>query len=238
MSNKDDSGYVYIFANPSFPEWVKIGKSKDWRKRLRNCQTYAPDDWYAVATLKTSAMSQVETDMHTLIGGHEQSKKEFFNTNEVSAANDLRILASNRGELEGFTLFRNGIPAEGCDKDGFSEGIPLPKPLRETTFHAKQKNTSITMRVLGAERFAVMKGSALEPLKDSLANPKTAAAESVRDVRLSIERDPAKVKDGRLLCDIEFPSPSRALAVMLGYAAVQGPAYWVDDSGKPLADYL
>lgn len=33
-SNKAD-GFVYIFTNPAFPEYVKIGYSKDWEKRRK-----------------------------------------------------------------------------------------------------------------------------------------------------------------------------------------------------------
>lgn len=238
MKKKDDSGYVYIFATDSVPGWVKIGKSRDWRIRLKNGNTYVPDDFRVIATLKTSEMSNVEADMHELVGNHERVKKEFFCVDCEVAANDLRIIARTRGESSGFTLYRNGIPAEGCGKDGVSEGIALPEPLRDATFHPTAKGADIRMRVLGADRFTVLSGSVLEPVKDGLAYPKTPAAESLRLDRMALELDPATVKDGRLLHDVDFPSPSRALAVMLGYAAAQGTQRWIDDGGKPLADYL
>jgi hypothetical protein len=87
-------------------------------------------------------------------------------------------------------------------------------------------------------QYTVLKGSKFYPMTDSLRTSESSAIASIRSTRESIESDPTRFSDGKLLVDLPFSSASRALAVMLGYSSVQGPAYWVDEEGTPLASYL
>ena len=106
---RSKSGYVYIFGNPSFPEWVKIGKTGDWKKRLRNGNTYTPFNFYPIAIFKTSDMGTVEKSMHDILRAHESSHKEFFEIEPKIAVNDLLVIAKNRmdcDDLSGFVVYK------------------------------------------------------------------------------------------------------------------------------------
>ena len=37
--------YVYVISNPAFPEWLKVGKTKDLYKRLINYNTCSPFEY-------------------------------------------------------------------------------------------------------------------------------------------------------------------------------------------------
>jgi len=43
--HNDGPGWVYIVVNPLFPDWVKIGCTKNHNQRRRSFQTYAPEDY-------------------------------------------------------------------------------------------------------------------------------------------------------------------------------------------------
>lgn len=36
------SGYLYIISNVNFPNWIKVGVTKDLKSRLQNYQTASP----------------------------------------------------------------------------------------------------------------------------------------------------------------------------------------------------
>jgi hypothetical protein len=42
QTTTDSSGFIYLLVNPAFPEWVKVGKTIDTKRRLRNYQTGDP----------------------------------------------------------------------------------------------------------------------------------------------------------------------------------------------------
>lgn len=42
VTEDDGSGYIYGIVNEAFPNWVKIGKTIDFEKRLAAYQTYSP----------------------------------------------------------------------------------------------------------------------------------------------------------------------------------------------------
>lgn len=42
ITEDDGSGYIYGIVNEAFPNWVKIGKTIDFEKRLVAYQTYSP----------------------------------------------------------------------------------------------------------------------------------------------------------------------------------------------------
>ncbi len=247
-SNK--RGYVYVFANPSFPDWVKVGKTKDWNKRIKNGNTYTPFDFYPVAILETSDMDAVELKIHKMLKIYEQFKKEFFCVKtRVHRVLDLLFLeAQSRGELEGLTVFRryrendDVVPDYTYDANGRQIKIKANPKLYKTLFHAARSDTNIKMRVDFNNRFVVLKGSRLEQMTDALRTATHQARVSIRNERKRLENNRNKVRDtarGKILiCDEAFKSSSRALAVMLGCSAMQGPEYWIDNDGKRLSDYL
>jgi hypothetical protein len=45
---KQNSGFVYLISNSAFPEWIKVGITKNLEKRLSTYQTYDPLRRYIV----------------------------------------------------------------------------------------------------------------------------------------------------------------------------------------------
>ena len=62
MSKENEIGYVYIFTNDSFrDDWVKIGKTKNIKERLKNLfNTSLPLEFKVYATLQTAKYEAVE----------------------------------------------------------------------------------------------------------------------------------------------------------------------------------
>ena len=96
MAKKDDIGYVYIFTNESFREgWVKIGKTKDVKKRLTQLDnTSCPYPFDVYATLKTSRYDDAEEFVHDFISHFNQSlrirpNREYFKVDPEEALDIL-----------------------------------------------------------------------------------------------------------------------------------------------------
>lgn len=233
------AGYVYVFASPSLKGWVKVGGSSasregGWEGRLKNYQTYAPEDYYPVATLKTVDWHRSEKlfQRQLAASGFEQSK-EFFKISSKMASELLRIFAETANEpSKEFRSYVNGMMVRD-DSSG-----KVLKSLKGRVFHAAKKGSDIRMKVKRLDCFTVLKGSKLMPMGEALRNEKKPYAVSLRNTRTRLESDPNTVKDGTLISDFDFGSSSRALAVMLGVSSMQGPQYWIDKDGRPLADYL
>ena len=43
-----DKGYLYVIINDSFPGWVKVGTTKNLKKRLQTYQTSSPHRDYQI----------------------------------------------------------------------------------------------------------------------------------------------------------------------------------------------
>ena len=236
--NSSNVGFVYAFRNPLFSQWIKIGKAKDWVKRLKTCQTYSPLDFEPIATLKTSNMTKIERIIHNLLQCKEVYKKEFFCIDSDVAIDVLKCVSRQCGELSGLVLYTDGIPSECYTPNGEKVSTAPAIKLNGVIFSSAIKSKHKVKMTYKNERYVVLKGSTFYPMTDSLKSSENSAIASIRTTRESIENDPTLFADGILLADIPFKSSSRALAVMLGYSSVQGPAYWVDDEGTPLATYL
>lgn len=67
-AKRKTSGFVYIFTNPAFPEYVKIGYARDWEKRCKELSrpTQVPYSFSAYAVYEV-AQSLADKDLHKLI---------------------------------------------------------------------------------------------------------------------------------------------------------------------------
>ena len=232
-------GFVYVFSNPLFPQWVKIGRAANWQERLKDYQQYAPEDFVPIATLKTSDMVKAEQLVHGLLEFRERRQKEFFCIPSETAISVLRSVATTIGEIGGLTLYEDGAKSVLFRKDGSQYSCRANPKVQGVEFHANIRGgTCIRMEVRGDE-YVVLKGSKLRQMTDSLRTSEINSIASIRADREAIEADPTKCSQaGRLLADVPFKSSSRALAVMLGRSAVQGPRFWVDEEGRSLSEYL
>lgn len=88
---KEDIGYVYIFTNDSFrDDWVKIGKTKNIKERLKTLfNTSLPLEFKVYATLQTKKYEAVEKIIHKQIDRltdlRINQNREFFNVHPAQA---------------------------------------------------------------------------------------------------------------------------------------------------------
>lgn len=112
-------GLIYILTNPSFPNYVKIGKTTDLQQRVRslNNPTCLPFSFRVYATYKVeSNLDSVERAIHNLIDkidydlrAREEAdsgrlrEREFFALDAENAYEVLREVAVLRGDEHNLT---------------------------------------------------------------------------------------------------------------------------------------
>lgn len=243
MSDNDKGrGFVYILANPCFPKWLKIGRAKDWRERIRTLNTAVPEDFSPVATLETERMELVESGIHRMLKishGDRAAKKEFFRLEHKKAVDTLLEVALLRGEAGGLVEYLNGEPHKRHTADGEPYKLPCPisKEFKAATFHTVKAGTSITMRVTGSKSYVVLAGSRFDAPTESFLSTTNTHLSKIRRLRNDILSDPCRSKDGVLLQDVSFSSASEASSTMLGSSS-NGRNDWVDENNKPLGSYF
>lgn len=101
----DEHNYVYLLSNQSIPDWVKIGRTNDLERRLKELyNTSIPTPFKLEETIKTESLNKaiiVEKSIHTLIDNlnpllrkeTEAKNREFFKIS-VTLGKDLFGLAS------------------------------------------------------------------------------------------------------------------------------------------------
>lgn len=118
MEDKKES-LIYILTNPSFPNYVKIGKTTDLKQRVRslNNPTCLPFSFRVYATYKVEQnLDAVEKAIHNLIDkidydlrAREESdsgrlrEREFFALDAENAFEVLREIAVLRGDEHNLT---------------------------------------------------------------------------------------------------------------------------------------
>ena len=103
MANKD-KGYVYIFTNESFRDgWVKIGKTKNVKERLKQLDnTSCPLPFDVYATMRTSKYEDAEALVHEYISHFNNElrvrpNREYF---KVSPEEALKIFFQVKRVIE------------------------------------------------------------------------------------------------------------------------------------------
>lgn len=99
-------GYIYIFTNPAFEQYVKIGYADDWKKRLKDLssKSSAPYAFRCYAVYKVNKrlddkvlhnmIDQLNPDLRTVdtIDGKKR-KREFYEMTPENAYNILSAIA-------------------------------------------------------------------------------------------------------------------------------------------------
>lgn len=89
---------VYLLTNPTMPDLVKIGRTKDLEERLRQLSTHSgvpvPFECFFACEVQDSV--KVERALHDAFGDHRiNPKREFFRLNPDRAVAILELVALN-----------------------------------------------------------------------------------------------------------------------------------------------
>lgn len=95
-----NSGYVYIFTNPSMPDYVKIGYTKDLKRRLNDLDTTGVaipfEPYFTVKTARYEILEKViHRELDKLTDTRARKNREFFKISPETA----RDLLLNISEL-------------------------------------------------------------------------------------------------------------------------------------------
>lgn len=161
----EDKGFVYIFTNPSMPNYVKIGQTKNIRNRLRELDTTGvPVQFEPYFTIKTSKYKVLEKVIHReldkLTDTRARSNREFFEI-DPDIARDLLLNISQLIDDAEIDDFGNHAVPDVINANGTTR--PMSKP---TTF----------------EMLGIPEGSILEPLNDRY--PRVVTVDTKNLVRL------------------------------------------------------
>jgi hypothetical protein len=84
---RTNEGEVYAIINPSFPEWVKVGKAVNADDRCNGYQTSSPfRDYKIIARLSTDNRHEKEAEMHKVFTHFADDRKgEWFKIDNLKA---------------------------------------------------------------------------------------------------------------------------------------------------------
>lgn len=142
---KKDIGYVYIFTNKSFRDgWVKIGKTKNVKERLKQLDnTSCPLPFDVYATMKTSKYEDAEAFVHEFISHFNNElrvrpNREYF---KVLPEEALKIFFQVKrlvedAEIEIFDekakkQFKSQISKSSCPEEEEKPQSSIPTSVRE-----------------------------------------------------------------------------------------------------------
>ena len=129
----DNEGFVYIFINPSMPNYVKIGQTKNIGNRLRDLDTTGvPMQFEPYFTVKTAKYKILEKVIHReldkLTDTRARSNREFFEISPDKARDLILNISSLLDDAE-INDFGNRAAPDALNSDGSIR--PISKP---TTF--------------------------------------------------------------------------------------------------------
>jgi hypothetical protein len=90
------SGIIYIFTNPSFPDWIKIGRCSDLNKRLASLSsnTCLPFPFQCFYACEVDQPKTVEATLHYIFDNFRISpKREFFNVDPEQVIAALSLMS-------------------------------------------------------------------------------------------------------------------------------------------------
>lgn len=96
MSESQDQNIIYIMTNPSFPDWIKIGRCSDLAKRIKSLSQNSAvplpfECFYACRVLNGP---DIESKIHTIFSDQRVShRREFFKTDPEKVVKVLELVA-------------------------------------------------------------------------------------------------------------------------------------------------
>lgn len=128
--NSKESGYVYILTNPSMPEYIKIGYTKDLKTRLNNLDTTGVampfEPYFTVKTIKYKTLEQViHRELDKLTDTRARKNREFFKISP-EIARDLLLNISNLIDDAEIDDFGNQMINDARNADGSVKPMSSP----------------------------------------------------------------------------------------------------------------
>ena len=143
---------VYILTNPAFPDFVKIGKTKNLEKRVKSLSSHAgmptPFEVYYACTVEDSA--KVEKGLHDGFGDHRiNPKREFFRINPERVLAILKLVeienvASNSNFVDDIED-KKTLEKEQSRRSNFKFSLVNIEVGSELTFIRDEKFTAIVV---------------------------------------------------------------------------------------------
>lgn len=93
--DKTSIGYLYILTNPSFPDWIKIGRCTHLEKRINSLSsnTCLPFPFECFYACRISSPNKVEATLHYIFNQFRLSpKREFFNVDPEKVIAALSLI--------------------------------------------------------------------------------------------------------------------------------------------------
>lgn len=158
-------GYVYIFINPSMPDYIKIGYTKDLKRRLNELDTTGVampfEPYFTVRTVKYKLLEKVvHRELDKLTDTRARKNREFFKISPEIA----RDLLLNISEL-----------IDDVEIDNF--GNETANDTRNTDGSVRPMSSPTTFAMLG-----IPVGAELEPITERY--PKVVTMDDVNLVQL------------------------------------------------------
>lgn len=117
-----DKGYIYILTNPSFPNYQKIGKTKNLKERLKslNDKSCLPFSFRVYALYEVDDnLTMVETEIFKIIDSVDESlrareetekgsfrQREFFSFDKEKVFSVIESIAKLRGDVDKLKLIK------------------------------------------------------------------------------------------------------------------------------------
>lgn len=237
MANKEP-GYVYIFTNDSFRDgWVKIGKTQNIKKRLRDLDnTSCPLPFKVYATMKTCKYNEAEELVQDFIAHFNSDlrirpNREYF---KVAPEEALKIFYQVQKVIDDaeIEVFDTNEPNKECKKAKKAKPKKKDEEFGLIPCFINRNCEAKGLFNPEKEEILILKGSKINPnhlpnLKGGpLANrEELIAAHAIEDNGALVLKD-----------DVLFTSPSGAAKFCVGGAA-DGWLSWVDSEGKTISVY-
>lgn len=129
-SMDNEYGYVYILTNPSMPEYVKIGSTKDLKQRLNQLDTTGVampfEPYFTVGTEKYKILEKVmHRELDKLTDTRARNNREFFKIRPEDAK-DLLLNVSELLDDRETNDFGNKTESDFINADGIIKPMSSP----------------------------------------------------------------------------------------------------------------
>lgn len=103
MPESPSQNIIYIMINPSFPDWIKIGRCSDLAKRIKSLShnSAVPLPFECFYACRVSDGPDIERKIHTIFSEERVSnRREFFKADPEKVVKVLELVAIEKIEIE------------------------------------------------------------------------------------------------------------------------------------------